>query len=321
MKKAAAAIISLLSVVMVLCCFAVTPDGADRVEGNSVLASVDGQAVTLMDVLPVTRNRELQARSVYSGDKLLEVISGYRKKAVDEMIDNILIHKEFARYKYELPNQEVEREIDRFAVRIGCRSRSQLNRRLKKEGSSVDEVRMVIRKNMMVQMMLYRQIRIADPVSPKEAYEYFQANEEKFAAPERFKIGMFKLDNSVLDYRKRCAEITAMLNEDPAAFEKLEEKFGISSGSVKSWDVTKNDLRPEFVAAFKKFSSGTVSSPVEVYDGTVWLLIKEYHPAEKKSFRDVEERIKAELELKIRENVIDGYAKKLRSKALVEYFF
>ena len=147
--------------------------GRVSVEMNSVLASVNGQAVTLVDVLPLTRARELQAHSVYSGERLQRVVADYRKEVVNELIDNILIQNEFTRQKFALAEQDVEREIDRFAIRIGCRSREQLVKKLRKDGSSIEEVRLGIRKNMMVQLMLFRQIRIADPVTPKELYRLF----------------------------------------------------------------------------------------------------------------------------------------------------
>ena len=310
-------VIRCLSAMVMTVVFSLSLRGTDPAEVNSVLASVDGQAITLMDILPFTRNKELQASSVYSGDKLLDVISGYRKKAVDDLIDNILIVNEFSKYKYELPKQDVEREIDRFAVRIGCRSRSQLEIRLRKEGGSVDEVRMMIRKNMMVQMMLFRQVKIADPVSPREMYEYFDRNRARYTSPEVLTLSMYKLDNSKADYEIREVEICKTLEKDPAAFEALRKK----SGNSDSWEVARGELRPEFAAAFKKFAAGEVSKAIRVYDGTVWLRIDSLRQAEKKQFREVEEQIRAELELKNREQVIAGYARKLRAKALIEYFF
>ena len=97
-------VIRCLSAMVMTVVFSLSLRGTDPAEVNSVLASVDGQAITLMDILPFTRNKELQASSVYSGDKLLDVISGYRKKAVDDLIDNILIVNEFSKYKYEYPS-------------------------------------------------------------------------------------------------------------------------------------------------------------------------------------------------------------------------
>ena len=79
---------------------------------DSVLASVNGRAITLVDVLLLTGAQEMQAASLYSGTRLHEEIRRYRREAVDELIDNILIHKEFSKYNYPLSNQDIEREVE-----------------------------------------------------------------------------------------------------------------------------------------------------------------------------------------------------------------
>ena len=76
--------ISVVCTLLLVCRGASGDDGHDR-EMNSVLASVNGEAVTLMDVLPLTRGRELQARAVYSGERLAQVIGDYRKEVVNEL--------------------------------------------------------------------------------------------------------------------------------------------------------------------------------------------------------------------------------------------
>ena len=57
-------------------------------ENNSVLATVDGEVITLIDVLPLTFEKEQQALLVYTGERLQAEIKSYRKAAVDELIDN-----------------------------------------------------------------------------------------------------------------------------------------------------------------------------------------------------------------------------------------
>lgn len=42
----------------------------DELQINSVLASVNGEPVSLEDILPATRQQEYQAYAAYSGDRL-----------------------------------------------------------------------------------------------------------------------------------------------------------------------------------------------------------------------------------------------------------
>ena len=290
-------------------------------EMNSILASVDGEAVTLMDVLPLTHGKELQARAVYSGERLEQVIMDYRKQVVNELIDNLLVQAEFRRSQFTLPSQEIEREIDQFAVRIGCRSREQLERRLRKDGRNIDEVRMAVRRNMMIQMMLYRQIHIAVSLSPKEIYEYFQKNEAKFATPEKVGLAMLKLDSSRADVEAAKKEIAGELEKDPGKFDELVARYAPELGDGNLGEIDSKLLRPEFAGAFKEYVPGTVAGPIKVYDGLVWLKVVSYSPPVKAEFKTVEERIKLELEHQYREKAVADYIGRLRSRAVIEYYF
>lgn len=308
--------------VSIFLCF-MSLGGGEKIESrnNAVLASVNGRAVTLMDILPLTRTRELQAASVYSGGRLYEEIQRYRREAVDDLVDNILIQSEFAKYGFVLSNTDVEREIDQIASRIGCHSRGELERRLRREGSGIEEVRMNIRNNMMVQMMIYRQIRIADPVSPKEIYEYYQANEAEFLSPEKVELAMLKLSSNHPDFSAESAAISEILKNEPEKFSELVRRYSSDLGNGELGEIECRLLRPEFAAAFSGFAEGMIAGPVQVYDGTVWLKVISYTPVRKSSFEMVQERIKLELEQRNRERIIRSYAAKLRSRAMIEYYF
>ncbi len=293
---------------------------SDNRIGNLILASVNGKVITESDVLPLTSNREKQARAVYSGERLSKVIYDYRKEVVNELIDNILVQSEFDRFKYPLSRQEIEREIDRFGVRIGCRSREQLLKRLNKDGSTMEELQLRVRKNLMVQIMLFRQFRIADPVSPKEVFEYFKTHQSEYASPEKVGLAMLKLDSSRVDLEKVSAEISAELKSSPERFSALVKRYNPELGNVELGAIDSKLLRPEFASAFKEFKVGLTAGPIKVYDGVVWLKITSYQPAQKAVYSLVENKIKSDLERKKREKILADYIQRLRSDAVIEYF-
>ena len=300
--------------------FSGTETLAKKETGNLILASVNGEAITEADVLPLTSGRETQARAVYSGERLTQMIYNYRKEVVNELIDNILVQAEFSRYNYPLPNQEIEREIDKFSDRIGSRSREELIRRLAKEGSTLEELKIKVRKNLMVQIMIYRQLRIADPCSPKEVFEYFQAHESEYASPEKVGLAMLKLDSNLPDLEKISAEINAELKVSSDRFASLVKRYNPDMGNLELEAIDSKLLRPEFASAFKEFKVGLTAGPIKVYDGIVWLKITSYQPAQKALFSAVEEKIKLDLERKKREKVLNDYMQNLRNNAVIEYF-
>ena len=60
-------------------------------ETDSVLAAVNGDPITLGEILPAVRERELQLRSAYTGKALEEEILKIRFRAVEELADQKLI--------------------------------------------------------------------------------------------------------------------------------------------------------------------------------------------------------------------------------------
>jgi parvulin-like peptidyl-prolyl isomerase len=174
---------------------------------------------------------------------------------------------------------------------------------------------------MMVQLMLFRQLKIADPVSPKELYEYFTANEDSFASPEKVVLAMLKLDSSRPAFADEVVSVGEMLKKNPEKFAGLVKIYSPELGSGELGEIERKQLRPEFSAAFKEFVPGMVVGPVKVYGGAVWLKVVSHTPAKKVSFHDVEARLRLEMERKRREKVIKNYAGKLRAEALIEYYF
>ena len=71
-------------------------------EFNSIVASVNGEAITLMDVLPLTKNKEYQFYAAYSGDRLKQAIYNLRKKTVDDLIDHKLMQEEYRKQNFKI---------------------------------------------------------------------------------------------------------------------------------------------------------------------------------------------------------------------------
>ena len=73
----------------------------NQLEVNSVLASVNGEPISLWDVLPATRQQEYQAYAAYSGDRLYEAIRQIRRKTVDDLIDRKLLIADYRDKPFE----------------------------------------------------------------------------------------------------------------------------------------------------------------------------------------------------------------------------
>lgn len=296
-------------------------DAAPAQEVNSILASVNGEAITLMDVLPLTMPRENQLRAIYSGKLLEQEIRTLRKNTVDRLIDSKLLQKEYANQTFRIANSDIEREIDRIAENMGCRSREEFLEKLRKDGMTLETVRLDLEKNMMAQTMIQRQIMIAGKITPGEVYKYFLDHKKEFVKEAKIGLEMLKLEPSRPELSKDVAEISAALKRQDVDFSALIKKYTPGAGTGNLGEIECRLLRPEFAAALKNAVTGAVAGPLQVDGATVWLKVVSYQKAVAIEFKAVEAQITQELEKKRREGILQEYFKYLRKNAVVEYYF
>ncbi len=291
-------------------------------ESNSILASVNGEPVTLQDVLPLTSLREYQLGAVYTGELLAKEILELRKKAVDRIIDHKLVQIEYGKQNFQISNRDIERELDRISGQMGCRSRDELTRRLRKDGSSLEQMRQDVEKNMMVQLMMQRQVVIDGKPTPKELYEYFTAHKKDYAEAEKIGLSMLKLDLNTPDIQQKTDEINVALQLKKSTFADLVKIYNPGAGNDGYLgEIERSLLRPEFAAALKDVTLGSVAGPLQIDGGVVWLYVNSYKEAVQADFSSVESKIRDDMEKKRREEVLREYFLRLRSRAIVEYYF
>ena len=97
----------------------------DRVNGSALLATVNGEAVTLGQVVGESASGERLAQAYATEDKNSEIFK-LRQAAVDRIIDRKLMIAEFKRLKLTLPTHYVESLMDDLAENMGCKTRSEL---------------------------------------------------------------------------------------------------------------------------------------------------------------------------------------------------
>ena len=291
---------------------------------NSVLASVNGEAITLSDVLPATRQKEYQAYAVYSGDQLFEEIREIRRRAAEELIDRKVLLEAYREEPFELPALDVESELDNTAERMGYRSRGEFIRYAREAGSSIEKIRKEIEEYMIVQIMLYRKIRVEENITPRDVYEYYKANPEKFVVPERLELAMILLAPDRPDAEETAKRIEERLKEDPDSFAELARVYSggpaAADGGVLG-EIERGRLRPEFTAAIPEPEPGRVYGPVQTTDGICFLKVIS-HSAEKKSeFCELIPSIRKRLEEESRAGIRRRYLESLRERAVIRLFF
>ncbi len=291
---------------------------------NSVLASVNGEPISLNDVLPMTRQKEYQAYAAYSGDRLYEVIREIRRKAADELIDRKVLLAAYRDDPFEIPAADVEKELDSVAERMGCRSRAEFIRYARESGSSVEKIRKEIEEYLIVQIMLFRRIHVEENITPRDVYEYYKAHGEEFVTPEKLELAMILLAPDREDLEKVSAEIAGTLKKDPEKFAELAARYSCGPAAKEGGslgEIDRKRLRSEFAAAMPAPEAGSVYGPIDTVDGVTFLRVTAHYPEKRSSFSELAPAIRKQLEESGRGEIRRRYLDELRKKAVIRLFF
>lgn len=303
--------------------FALALAGKDgkQTEMNSILASVNGEVISLKDVLMLTRNQEYLAYAAFSGERLAEEIKSIRKKAVDEIIDRKLLVAEYYKQSFRISKWDIEHEIDRTAVRMGCRSRDEFRSKMMAENVDFEVFRKELEERMIHFAMLQRLRAIEGDVSPKEIYEYFQKHRQELAVNENYELAMLKIEKERADFAAAKEEITAVLTASPERFFEMVSKFDPGNKDGKTGSIEPGKMRIEFAEALKEPVEGKVYGAIELPDGTAWIKLLKHNRSSNAEFGVVQEQIKKIIEAEKQRKALTVYMAELRKNAVLEYFF
>lgn len=320
-------------VILTMLCFAALPLFADPVGSmvrrtpdrlNSVLATVNGEPISLGDVLPLTQAKEYQAASAYSGNALARAVYDLRLAAVDELIDHKLILADYASRSFEIPAREIESALDEASVRMGCRSRAELAKKLRESGGTLEEFRNKLRDQLIVQLMLYREYNASNFITPEDLHRYYREHEAEFSRPESVELAMLQLPPERNDADKVAEDISGALADSPEAFADLVRRYSSGPGrgdGGRLGGIERRRLRTEFAEALGATpEAGRIYGPIRTADGVFWLKVLAYRPAERRPFESSGTEIRRRLEAKLRRESRERYCARLRKSAIVRYF-
>ena len=296
------------------------PEPDRKREVNSILASVNGEPISLFDVLPRTREQETLALALYPVEELPRRIMELRRQAVDELIDRKLIIADYRQQTFRVPPQEIDREMDKIADRLGCRSRSDFVRKLQENNSDVEQLRREIEEYYAIELMLHRAQQTGRQPTPAELHAYYEENRDKFDAPDEIELALIQLKT---DDAALAETLAAQLAASPDDFAVLADRHSVAaagSAGGKLGRLEFSRLRPEFQAALDPIEPGRVYGPIVGADGRFFLRVLAFHPGAGSTYQSALPRLREELNTRFREENLREYRQRLREQAVIRYF-
>lgn len=295
---------------------------------NAILATVNGDAVTLFDTVLECAREEARLPMVYSGKDLQMEIEKLRKKTVIDIIGRKLLYEEFKEKGYSLPKQCVEEMLDNLAADIGGGSREVLEKKALASGMTMDDLREMALEKIAVKVLVDELCYKKAYVTPKEINDYYRDNIKEFSRPPRVELQILLLKKDGR-YAENLADFAEKLGKkinlaEEGDFSKLVKRYSegpnISEGGNVGW-IEEDKLRPDFAEALKGLKTGDVAGPVKAEEGLYFFRLTERIQQRTEPLAAVKDKISDSLLQKEKEKYYSEYIQRLKDKAVIRYFF
>ena len=292
---------------------------------DSILASVNGESITLQDVILESNAEEAKLSSMYTREDLVRKIEEVRRKVLQDLIERKLIYASYLKQPFEIPIQHVEDMIDSLARIMGDGTRRSLEQRLKAFGSNLDELKEKARIKIATDVLIYRNCVLHVQITPKEIYEAYLAQQSQWTKQERLELQLLQVLKKGAHGTASPQEIIANLKEmlknaDEEIFSEIVKKNSsgpnAAIGGKMGW-IDRDKLRPEFAAPLASVKKGDIIGPVETPEGFYFIRISNLAAAEQIPFEKAAPLIEKELREKAIQERKEIYINRLKEGAVI----
>jgi len=308
---------------MVLIVFAVCA-GAEE---NAIIASVNGEPVTVLDVVLETGRREAFYARRLAGEELDARVKKLRESALESIIDRRLIYAEYVKQPFRIPTQYIEDAMDELAEDFGGGDRAALEDVARKYGKTIAELREKSVERVAVEVLVNEFCRRPSVVTPKNVFEFYRGNPDKFKEPYEYKLYLIALKKA--GHGADEFEATVKLCEEKMAEVDLQKFMALAvvysedstskDGGELGW-VKDGEGRAEFIDVIKKKSIGEVARIDLDEVGTFFFYLDARRGGGITPLKDVRSDVKRELERVERFKLYKEYVGKLKHSAVIRRY-
>ncbi len=320
-----------ITICVILCAafFVGAQDIGKETRVDSVLASVNGEPITLLDVMLESGREEMRLASLFSGARLYTEIAKLRKGVIEEIITRKLVYAQYTAKPFPIENQYIESIIDMLSITMGGGTRDGLVKKAKELGTTMNELRQKAKEKIAVDILLSEYCDRPIFTTPKDVYDYYVNNPREWTTPARYEMELLQISRnggrSGPDPKIACQKLSEqMTNADKALFYQLVKANSDAPNSENGGNVglvDEDKLRPEFSPVVKKLKPGMIAGPVETPEGFYFIRLAAILPEEKIPFEKASEEIRKRLDLQAKSELRKAYSDKIKQKALIRYYF
>lgn len=264
---------------------------AERI--NAILATVDGEPVTLYEV------RQFEKKNV----RLRQAQPASLAESLQAVITEKILEQEIKQKGIVVRDEDVDAYVQQVKQRNRIDDR-QLEEALQQQGLTLEEYRKQVRQDLARQQLIAREIRGKVSVTPEDIDRYLEAHKEEFSGPARIRVAhiFFRLDPeanpaavaAVLTKAQQVREeVLGGLDFAVAAQRYSEDASGRSGGDL-GW-FKPGQMLDELEQAASRLKVGELSEPIRTRSGVHLLRVLAREEGGKVDRSALEEEIRQKL--------------------------
>jgi hypothetical protein len=301
---------------------------ASETRVDSILATVNGNPITLLDVVLETGRQEVRLGSVYKGNELEEEIRKLRKQVIEEIVNRKLIVEDYRIYNFAIPRQFIEDNLQGLAAHVADGTMNGLRRKAESFGTSLEELREKAREKVIMDIMIHEFCVRPVEITPEETYRHYQENIGRYHREAELSVQaiLLRSDGKYGESVGKVAnEITVKLSEDrEETFIRLVRLYSEGPNAELDGDigtVKESQLRQDFATALKGKSAGSVAGPIKTPEGVYFLRIRERKAETVTPFSEIKDKIERNLQEQRKQERYEEYMGRLKQDAVIRYLF
>ena len=241
-----------------LLCLLVMTTGAHAAQLNTVAAVVNGKIITMLDLQKAALPDLARARLNPNDPKQSKQVNEVLRKALDNLIINMLVEQEAKRLEVTVSDSEVDQELINI-MKERRLTRDQFEAQLKRQGLTLAELRETFKSNIMRQKIMRMQVGRKVVVTPEEIKAYYNKHKDELFLRDGLHMGLI-----VYHPNTNAGSIAAQIKSGKLSFAEAVRKYSVGPNKDKGGDmgpVEWDKLNPEWSERLNGMRPGDVTPP------------------------------------------------------------
>lgn len=232
---------------------------------EKVLAITNDKPLTLGFYRERRQDAIREAYRQFSGQRLEEELEHIRSNLFRDLLRELLLFQRADDLQFD-QEKIVEEYLDTFMETNEISDREALKTLLMKEGMTVEDLSNQIRRSIIPQLVVRREVTGRIEISEREALEYYENNKDEFNAPGTIRIVMlfFEFDE---EGKEEMAYAVANKLQMNVAIPDVVAEFGLDSYQVQPRMYQKGDLMEELERIAFNMKEGETTDPIPAEKG------------------------------------------------------